>query len=247
MIRISAFRLRHLAVSRLAEASCRVPALRARAVERFATGLRDLNDAIAGTELDGRYWVWGGLLLGWARDRAILPHDCLDADFGVTDEDFGALIGAVPAIVAAGFACDRRFVNDNGQVTELTFSRHGARYEFFRMFPGDGKLRYYLYSLKLAEVAEIEAALPDQPTDEFSFLGRTWRKHADHALELRTTYGSWEVPDPDWSYLDGLDIVARRVSRYSHSDFDWRDQASVWRDRAGLAAGSAATSRAATP
>jgi hypothetical protein len=234
MTKISAFRLRRLAVGRLAEASSRIPALRRRCLARFTAGLRDLNDAIEGTELAGHYWVWGGLLLGWARDGAVLPHDCFDADFGVTDEDFELLVRAVPAILAAGFKCDRRFVTDSGLVTELTFTRRGARYEFFRMFPENGRLRYYLYNLKLTEVTEIEAALPDQPVVPFTFLDRSWLKHADHALELRTTYGKWEVPDPSWSYLDGQDIETRRVSGHSHSDFDWRDPASVSTDGAGL-------------
>ncbi len=227
MIKVSAFRMRRLAVGRFAEATCRFPSVRSRRVERFAADLRDLHDAIAGTELDGHYWVWGGLLLGWAREGAILPHDCLDADFAVADGDFDRLVGAMPAIMRAGFKPDRRFVNDAGQVTELTVTRRGARFEFFRMFPEDGRLRYHLYDLKLTEVTEIEAWLPDQPTESFSFLGRTWLKHADHALELRTTYGNWEVPDPSWSYLDGDDIVGKHPSRYNHNDFDWTDPTRV--------------------
>lgn len=230
MIKISAFRLRRLAVGRFAETTARVPALRRKWLDQYTANLRDLNDAIAPTELQGHYWVWGGLLLGWAREGAILPHDCFDADFGVLDADFDRLVAAVPAILAAGFKCDRRFINSSGMVTELTFTRRGSRFEFFRMFPEAGRLRYFLYSLKLTEVAEIEAALPEQPLEPFSFLGKEWRKHADHALELRTTYGNWEVPDPNWSYIDGDDIEARRVSVFSHSDFDWRDPAI---DRAG--------------
>jgi hypothetical protein len=220
-VKITAFRLRHLMATRLASSLSRIPALQAQFVQRFTADLRDLNDALQHTELQGYYWVWSGLLLGWARDGAILPHDCLDADFGVADRDFHRLVRAVPAIVQAGFRCDRRFVSNNGQVTELTFIRHGARFEFFRMFPAAGHLRYYMYNIKLNGVIEVEASLPDQATVPFSFIGRTWLKHEDHELELRSMYGSWETPDPSWSYLDTLDIEARRASRFSH--FDWRD------------------------
>ncbi len=222
MIKVSLFRCKQVAVDRLAKASIRVAAVRTRSVEKFASDLRDLHDAIASTDLHGHYWVWAGLLLGWARDGAILPHDCLDGDFAVRDTDFDRLVGAVPAILRAGFSCDRKFISDSGLVTELTFTRRGARFDFFRMFPEDGRLRYFIYNLKLTSVTEIEAALPDQPTEPFTFLGRTWLKHADHARELQTIYGKWEVPDPSWAFGSGLNHEARRISRHSHSDFDWR-------------------------
>jgi hypothetical protein len=222
MIKVSVFRCRQVAVDRLVKATSRVDALRARRVERFASDLRDLHDAIASTDLHEHYWVWAGLLLGWAREGAILPQDCHDADFAVTDADFDRLISAVPAILRAGFSCDRKFVSDSGLVSELTFTRHGARFDFFRMFPDDGQLRYFIYKLKLTSVTEIEASVPDQATEPFTFLGRTWLKHADHALELRTIYGKWEVPDPSWAFGDGLNHGAQRMSRHSHSDFDWR-------------------------
>lgn len=222
MTKLTAFRIRHLMITRSAELLSRVAVLRPWLIRNFAAGLRDLNDALQQTELDGHYWVWSGLLLGWARDGAVLPHDCLDADFAVSDRDFHRLVAAVPAIVRAGFRCDRRFINSAGQITELTFLRHGARYEFFRMFPDDGgRRRYYMYSIKLKEITEVEAFVPEQGTVPFSFLGRSWLKPKDHALELRSVYGSWEVPDPSWSYLDTLDLDARRVSPYPH--FDWRD------------------------
>ena len=222
MIKVSMFRCRQVAVDRLVKTASRVEAVRSRGVERLASNLRDLNDAIATTDLHEHYWVWAGLLLGWAREGAILPHDCFDADFGVRDEDFDRLIRAVPAIRRAGFACDRKFISDSGLVTELTFTRHGARFDFFRMFPDEGRLRYFIYRLKLTSVTETEAALPDQPTEPFTFLGRTWLKHVDHARELRANYGKWEVPDPSWTFGDGLNHEAQRTSRHSHSDFDWR-------------------------
>jgi hypothetical protein len=231
MARLTVFRIRHLMITRSAESLSHFKALQPWLMRRFIADLRDLNDALKQTELDGHYWVWSGLLLGWARDGAVLPHDCLDADFAVADRDFPRLMAAVPAIVRAGFRCDRRFVNSHGHVTELTFLRHGARFEFFRMFPADGRLRYYMYDIKLKEITQVEAFVPEQETVPFSFLDRTWLKPEDHALELRTVYGSWETPDPSWSYLDTLDLESRRVSPYSH--FDWRDGAATPAENAG--------------
>jgi hypothetical protein len=107
-------------------------------------------------------------------------------------------------------------------VTELTFARHGARFDFFRGFPEADGMRYFLYKITLTRVTELEAVIPDQPTEPFTFLGRTWLKPADHELALRAVYGNWAVPDPSWSYLDSLSIVARHPSRHAPSDFDWR-------------------------
>ena len=120
-----------MAAMRAAAYARKIPALKPRLVERFAADLRDLCDALEHSPLDGHYWVWSGLLLGWAREGAILQHDTLDADFAVADEDFQRLVDAIPAILAAGFVRDRSFINNDGIVTELTFLRHGARFDFF--------------------------------------------------------------------------------------------------------------------
>jgi hypothetical protein len=226
MVKITGFRLRHMAAMRFAANARRIPALKPRLVERFAADLRDLHDALERSELKGRYWVWSGLLLGWAREGAILQHDSLDADFAVSDSDFGHLVRSIPALVEAGFVRDRCFVNDAGQVTELTFMRHGARFDFFRMFPGsDQRIHYFMYSIHWNGILEIVASLPAQDKAPFEFIGRTWLKPSDHELELRSIYGRWDIPDPSWSYIDGLDVESRRPSRHRH--FDWRDDAKL--------------------
>lgn len=222
---MTAFRLRRLVAERSAFHLRRVAPLRPLLVKLFAADLRNLHDAIKGTDLHGHYRVWSGLLLGWARDGAILAHDSDDADFAVADRDFDRLVAAVPAIIAAGFRPDRRFFNNAGELTEVTFMRHGTRFEFFRMFPAGDRVRYFLYSGESGELVEVEASLPAQSTEPFSFLGRSWLKSADHELELRSMYGSWQVPDPSWTYLDGLDIEDRRVWR--NPGVDWRGGAAA--------------------
>lgn len=210
----------HIAVERFAFHARRFPSFRSRQITTFANDLRALHDVLENTELDGHYWIWGGLLLGWAREGAILSHDAQDADFGLVDDDFSRLVRSVPNIVRAGFSCARRFINNSGDVTELTFKRHGASFEFFRLYREHGRLRYYVYNSTRNEAIEVQKSIPDQPTTPFSFLGRTWFKHDDHDLELRSMYGSWEVPDPKWSFLDGPNVEASHV--WQHTDFVWR-------------------------
>ena len=77
VVKITAFRLRRLAVARFASSIASIRLAQPRLVDRFATDLRYLNDTLAETELQGHYWVWGGLLLGlgarWRRSSARLP------------------------------------------------------------------------------------------------------------------------------------------------------------------------------
>lgn len=216
---ISTFRARRLAAARLALHARSIPVLRSRLREGFIADLQGLHDAIERTDLNGHYRVTGGMLLGWAREKDILSHDTLDADFAVLDEDFHRLVSAVPEITKAGFKCDRRFVNNDGDVTELTFMRHGASFDFFRNFPAGGRLRYFLYGGTRNRPTEARASVPAQKMVPFSFLDRTWLKHQDHDLELRSIYGTWQIPDPSWSYLDAGNIEVRRT--WYRSDFDW--------------------------
>ena len=220
MEKIKVFRAKRLAEVRLASSARRIAVLRSRLGDLFIADLQKLNDVLARTELHDHYWVWSGLLLGWAREGRVLAHDTLDADFAVLDEDFPRLIRAVPMLMESGFKCDRRFVNNSGDVTELTLMRHGARFEFFRMFPIADRLRYYMYADLKSGPIEVEASLPAQKTVTFRFLNRNWLKHEDHELELRSTYGEWKIPDPSWSYLDGPDIETRRA--WLRPDFDWK-------------------------
>jgi len=170
----------------------------------FIKDLRLLNDTLATTPLADFYWVWGGLLIGWAREGSVLAHDCSDADFAMLTEDLPRLEQAVPTLVAAGFKPLHRFFNNAGRTTEYCFVRHGAKFEFFMHERACGRLRYHTFSIGSPDQGPIQAvaSIPDQPITTFSFVARTWRKHADHDAELTEIYGDWRTPEPDWSYID---------------------------------------------
>ncbi len=179
----------------------------------FIADLQRLNDVLAGTAVADVYWVWGGLLLGWAREGSVLEHDDGDADFGILTSDRFCFEKAVPALVAAGFAPLHRFVTNAGTVVEYSFLRHGAKFDFFLLERHAHELRYHLFSTATFDRPAIQAVavIGDQPTTTFTFLDRTWRKHADHDAELTAIYGDWRTPDPDWHYGDAEDIIERQV------------------------------------
>ena len=48
-------------------------------VEEMIADLQRLNDVLATTPIANRYWLFGGLLLGYAREGSVLGHDAVDA------------------------------------------------------------------------------------------------------------------------------------------------------------------------
>jgi hypothetical protein len=167
----------------------------------FESDLRRLNDTLTPSPLNGKYWVWGGLLLGWAREGQVLMHDDTDADFAVLDEDWETLERAVPLLERAGFRGHRRFRDPNGVVTELVVIRHGTRFEFFRMRRVGDLFHYSVYGDYLGEPVEAVQSVPVDSFEPFSFLGRTWMKVEHHERELEYLYGEWQIPVKEWSYI----------------------------------------------
>jgi hypothetical protein len=186
----------------------------------FVQDLRRLNDTLRATDLSYRYWVFGGMLLGWARERGVLGHDNRDADFAIRSIDLPKLYAAIPALGRAGFRPLFRYSNHAGDVTELTFTRRGAEFEFFVMCPVGNTLRYFMYGRSPDGPVEVEVETQDQPLVPFDVVGRTWLKPEDHERELSLTYGDWRVPNVGWSYLDQPNIVDRRP--WLNANHDWR-------------------------
>lgn len=179
-----------------------------------------MRDVLESGPLAGRWWVWGGLLLGWTREGDILSHDYNDADFAFDAADRDRFLAAAADLIRAGFAPLFEYRNNAGDVTENCFFRRGAKFEFFAMVRDEDRLHYWEYKGDHVDgPLEMEAVLSAQALVPFDFLGRTWLKHADHEAELTAIYGPWQIPDPTWSFLNERSIVARR--RWSAPPTDW--------------------------
>lgn len=190
---------------------------------RFVTDLQLLNDTLARHAMSGRYWMWAGVLLGWAREGAPLAHD-RDADFALLPEDFTRLVELAPDLRAAGFTPFHQFRNNAGTLTEVTFRRHGARFEFFLFRPDDGELTFFLYGWPPRHLLEIEARVMDQERVPFDFLDREWLRARDVESELTALYGDWRRPEPQWSYLNDVRATVTRRP-WTNPDTCWRDDA----------------------
>jgi hypothetical protein len=171
--------------------------------------------------------VWGGLLLGWAREGRILAHDVVDADFALRSDQRDAFYEAVPALERAGFQRAFEYRNNAGNVTGHSFVRGAAKFDFAFLFPGTspGETVYFSYAEppdpeSPGAMLELEGAIPDQPLERFRFLGRDWLKPNDHDKLLTASYGDWLTPDPSWDPLeDDPSVLVRR--RWNQTDWSW--------------------------
>lgn len=185
-------------------------ALLARLWRRSLTrALRHVHDVLSRTALHQRYWVWSGLLLGWAREGQPLAHD-FDADFAVLLEDRPLLESLVPLLSSAGIRPWLRYRDNAGNVRLYAFLYRGIRIDFFFFDEEGGNFRYYLWDRIGSRYEEVEARIPAQHRVAFNFLGRTWLKVADHERELEAIYGNWRTPLTAWNGArDEKSIVAR--------------------------------------
>jgi hypothetical protein len=172
--------------------------------------IRHLVDVLASSPMAGRYWLWGGVLLGWAREGRLLAHDQRDIDLAYDSVDDERMNDTIPLLNKAGFKSWFRHQNNDGVVTESTFLRHGGRFEFFRLHDIDGQWHTYTYGAIDGRPVQYDSVVPVQPRVPFTFLDRDWLKVADHEAELEHLYGNWRVPDTTWHYLD-LGGVYRRA------------------------------------
>jgi len=186
---------------------------------KFGPDLQQINDVLRETNIAGRYWVWGGVLLGVAREGAPLAHD-RDVDFAILREDYPLLLTVIPALRAAGFIPLGQYRNNRGEVTELTFRKHGGRFEFFLFEPVDEMLRYFVFGQDSGRNLEVELAIPNQKLESFEMLGRKWLRHVDYQYELECIYGDWRIPDRTWNYLID-DHSAIETRPWIHSNTSW--------------------------
>src|SRR5262245_15486840 len=151
---------------------------------RAVRNLHVLHDVVESSPMAGRLWVFGGLLLGWAREGDLLGHDCDDFDFAFHDDDTERFVSIFPALEEAGFELHRKFPSVTGVATEYAFRREGVKFDFFRLEVHGDRFRYWSYGLDRGMGFTNVVEIPAQPLDEFRLIGRTWLKVRDHEAEL---------------------------------------------------------------
>jgi hypothetical protein len=163
----------------------------------FNRNLRKLNDLLERKGVGDRFWLSGGLLLGWARNGGVLPNDYKDADFGLRSEDRETFCALVPELIGAGFLPFRRFRDNSGRTTLWSFWKDGSQFDFVE-YRSEGTFRWFTGFFDYEGASwQVVGKVPDGPLEKIFFLRRWWWKPADHRAELAAMYGDWETPWDD--------------------------------------------------
>jgi len=198
------------------ETSVRAFVAKRKQIQEFESNLALLHDVLESTSFAGRYWVIGGLLIGWAREGRVLAHDSYDADFGYLREDAPRFVEAAPRLEEAGFRAAYSLIDNRGAVVEYRVQKDGAHFDFFEHWRSGGALRYAVFGsevrlgrrIRMEMIGEVAA----HALAPMNFLGRIWQKPADHESYLTAIYGDWHVPKPDYDYnTDDLSVIEKTI------------------------------------
>jgi hypothetical protein len=126
---------------------------------------------------------------------------------------------SLPMLVRAGFEKWRRYFSNDGRVSEYSFRKDGATFDFFCYWPtGAGFLSVYLFAGG-RKPEQIEKRYPVLPYVRREFVGCTWRVPQDIDTALTFAYGDWRTPDTSWNYANERNEIRREEWMYS-----WRKE-----------------------
>ena len=190
--------------------------------ERRTRDLRLFNRIVSSGELEGKWWIWGGSLLGLVRSGDILPWDT-DLDVAVRRNDLPALMSTVEGLRAAGFETTSNFF-DGERLVALHLTRHGFDFDF-SILDEIGELppkvlEYRGFTTRNGEVVLIVGRVPAQELASIDAWGCSWPCAADLDRDLSALYGSdWRTPNAAWSALQSPSLL--RVTTYSGNLAGW--------------------------
>ncbi len=142
--------------------------------KKMTENLALLHDILKENGMDGKYWLVGGLVLGYIREGGVIAYDRHDIDFGIWSEDYDRFCAVFPKLFAAGFKKKIKFINSEGIVAQHSFMREGIAFEFFLHFKtADGKNARFFSFMKEKKL-ELEREMPAFPLIPINFLGRQW-------------------------------------------------------------------------
>ncbi len=113
--------------------------------DQVVADLQLLNDVLATSALAGRWWIFSGMLLGWAREGALFRRDLHDFDFAFSGVDLDRFRVAMVNLMTAGFLPRYRYPGVLERCTAFTLVRHGTKFEFYVM-EADGPDHYRHHS-----------------------------------------------------------------------------------------------------
>ena len=182
--------------------------------------LRQLEQALSGTPLEGRLWLMGGLAIGYARSGEALRNDLVDVDLGYDDADQGGLASTIDALRRHRFAPMHRLVSNAGVPTACRLRRDGVWIDLIRCFRREEREYWITYltdrrdprapqEVEVQTEVTYQVKVPAEP-----LYGTRWLRVADLDRYLSEQYGDWDAPDDvfyrrDWDHVRDSPAVVR--------------------------------------
>jgi phosphorylcholine metabolism protein LicD len=175
--------------------------------DNLVHSLLHFHDVMSQTPMAGKYWVCGGMLLGYAREGQLIKND-FDFDFHYWRDDTEALEETLEILLQSGFKKCFRWVNNEGHTTEYVLTYREIKFEFFEATRQDDRIRWYCYYHRPPRQFFNET--PAYELEPFKFYDRDWLKPDDHEQYLESVYGDWKTPCSDYTYyIDSKAIIQR--------------------------------------
>jgi phosphorylcholine metabolism protein LicD len=175
--------------------------------EKMLQRLHRFHDLMSQTPLADKYWICGGMLIGYAREGKLLAHDT-DFDFHYWREDHQDLMEAIKTLEQAGFRKEACWINNEGHATEYVLNYGRIKFEFFEATRHENRIRWYCYLPKPKR--QFLNEVPGYDLEPFEFCERQWLKPVDEQQYLESLYGDWKTPCSDYTYyIDSKAIIQR--------------------------------------
>lgn len=174
--------------------------------ENLVESLQLFHDLVSDTPLAGKYWVCGGMLLGFAREGALIENDN-DFDFHYWAEDIDDLRDTLAVLESAGFKRQFRWVNNEGHATEYVLVYREIKFEFFEAQRTQEGTRWYCYHHRPPR--QFLNQVPNYELSSFRFYDREWLKPDDHEQYLESLYGNWREPCPGYVFYEDSQAIVK--------------------------------------
>ena len=188
-------------ISFLESVARRFNKLRSPSPERVEAAFKKTLGFFNHTPMQQRFWICGGVLLGYAREGAIIRGDT-DIDFHYWVEDEALLLEVFEALPEREFQYIGRHVNNDGIVTQHILKVLGVKVEFFAAWRKEGCIEWNCYTTRHwnRPVRQFLNRIPDLQFEVVQFYDVEVCKPVDHDLYLRALYGDWRKPMSDYTY-----------------------------------------------
>lgn len=174
-----------------------------------------LNLIIAKTKFAEKYWVIGGLLLGWMREKDIIRGNEGDIDFAFNSLDEYLFLETIPLLYKAGFQPFTKWKNNASEITEYVLLKDGCKFEFFLMFEFNDKYRYFGYSkMKKSNskisVFEAISEIEKHNLSKMTIFNIPFLVPENPQAWLTKRYGNWNVSGQKYNFIENEQTIVSR-------------------------------------